>query len=740
MLKQLCQKKITKALPILGAAILGFCAFFIIYGVKALNPTNDSWIMQGYDEGDIIKHYAGWLAFRNSEWSFPLGLANKMAIGEGTLVSYTDSIPWVAILFKILRDFLPETFQYFGLYIFVCFGLQAVGAYKILFYKTNNIYYSYLGTVIFCFAPIFLERSFRHTALGSHWLILFSLLFYFQHRDSHSAKYYIFFGILEVLAIGIHPYFLPMIAIFALLCMVEDIYIKHSYRVIFYFFLQLLSTYISGCIIGVLGNSIAKSRWGFGYFSMNLNALFNPASLGGYTWSNILKTQSQTLGNYDGFNYLGVGILITILTFAIVFLLIRPWNKVIDKLKRYCFLVLACGLLTMFAISNVVTFNERILFTIPLPAFITELCGIFRASSRMFYPVYYLIFIFLLIMIWNVRSKIGVTSVYILIGILTIVQIADMASMIVQKHTSMDENCEYKSILDDDQLQQIASSSSDLMLENCNINSSTKSSLAVWALKNGMGTYYSVSENSGDYAVSAALKTKALDKIKSTHKIGESVIVTSDFDTLVELSTLENVAIYQYKDAWLIVKNYGYIPETNYNDKKEKFTVTNFTDSNWENGISKDGTCLLFEFTDEMLFALKDKKIITCKGEIFSIRNIDFDSKWIHVYVDSNAEKCKYPAEIMIEQCFTDDNVITVANLTDSNWNRGVYVDNRTLLFVYSDGLLMRIWNSDSIAVQDEMYRICDKSFDNKWIQVTLDKDASSCGYPANLIFFNSVY
>lgn len=74
--------------------------------------------MAGYDESDIIQHYSGWLAFRNSEWSFPLGLAKDMAIEDGTYISFTDSIPWVAIFFKLFNQFLPETFQYFGLYVF----------------------------------------------------------------------------------------------------------------------------------------------------------------------------------------------------------------------------------------------------------------------------------------------------------------------------------------------------------------------------------------------------------------------------------------------------------------------------------------------------------------------------------------------------------------------------------------------------------------------------------------------
>ena len=96
------------------AAFIGIGAFLLIYGMTPLDVTNDAWIMAGYDETDIIQHYSGWLAFRNSDWTFPLGIASDMAVGQGTCISYTDSIPWVAIVCKLFRGILPETFRYFA--------------------------------------------------------------------------------------------------------------------------------------------------------------------------------------------------------------------------------------------------------------------------------------------------------------------------------------------------------------------------------------------------------------------------------------------------------------------------------------------------------------------------------------------------------------------------------------------------------------------------------------------------
>src|SRR5699024_2014746 len=56
----------------------------------------------------------------------------------------------------------------------------------------------------------------------------------------------------------------------------------------------------------------------YGYFNLNLNALWNPTSIGdtdplGHTlWSRFLPVQNQVGGNYDAFAYLGLGVLLTL--------------------------------------------------------------------------------------------------------------------------------------------------------------------------------------------------------------------------------------------------------------------------------------------------------------------------------------------------------------------------------------------------------------------------------------------
>ena len=154
---------------------LAATVFLLIYGVYPLDVTNDIWIIRGYDFTDIIQHYAGWCHFRISQWHFPLGLADTLSLCEGTYITYTDSIPYVAILFKLLNPILPQTFQYFGWFALLCFILQAIAAGLLLERRTKNYILILLGEVFFLTNPVVIERTFKHTALGAQWLGLFWL-------------------------------------------------------------------------------------------------------------------------------------------------------------------------------------------------------------------------------------------------------------------------------------------------------------------------------------------------------------------------------------------------------------------------------------------------------------------------------------------------------------------------------------------------------------------------------------
>lgn len=539
-------------------AIIGIIFFFIVYGVTPLDVTNDAWIMAGYDESDLTQHYAGWVLFRSTEWSFPLGMIESMADGTGTMLTFTDSIPIVAIFFKAIDFLLPETFQYFGWYILICFILQSIAGYKIVQRKADKPVWCYVGVVLFLLSPILLERSFRHTALGSHWFVLFAWLIYLRSRDARKVGKEIFsvgYVVLNVLTVLIHPYFLPMVMIFTVLTAWENIlqfrsWIKNG----IYLVVNVVLSYGAGWLIGALGWDVESARFGYGHFSMNLNAIINPRSLGEYEWSKFLPKLPQIHGNYDGFNYLGMGVLV--MSVVAIVIGIRKWITYTDKkqwVNENIYLIIALIFLTVFSITNVVTWNDKELLNIPIPGWLYWKAGIFRASGRIFYPVYYVVFTYIIYQLAEMpQVKVG-------LGILiagTLLQFVDLSGVIEEKHQMMDENSVFVSLLDDEVLTAATGGRTKVTLSAVGDIVEMRR-IAVWAGKNGMKTSYTVA-NSGVYPEADALATEEIATLEAGNCDKTIIYVTQDIEVFTKwMNALDadSFAKYYYNDFYYLIPN-----------------------------------------------------------------------------------------------------------------------------------------------------------------------------------------
>ena len=92
-----------------GVAV-GVVTFLLLYGVAVLNPVNVNWLRHSNDlEGlwDLSQHYLGWVAYRKTPWTFPIGMTEGIT-AEPISVVYTDSIPLFALFFKALSPLLPH--------------------------------------------------------------------------------------------------------------------------------------------------------------------------------------------------------------------------------------------------------------------------------------------------------------------------------------------------------------------------------------------------------------------------------------------------------------------------------------------------------------------------------------------------------------------------------------------------------------------------------------------------------
>lgn len=530
--------------PRLLAAVLGAAAgaavFVWLYGTAVLNPGWDAWILNGYDERDVQQHYAGWLLFRNSHWAFPLGLADTIAAPDGTVISYTDSLPWVSIFFKLLRGVLPATFQWFGLYTLLCFALQgAAGALlgsRGACTRGAAVGLSVLCGALFACLPTLWERAFRHVALASQWLFLFALYAYLEQRaalrrSGRPGAWRWAFPVLAFAAVGVHPYFLPPVMVCALLAAVDHARLTRRVRApLLEFAAALAAALAGGMLCGAIGGDSGLSRHGYGEISMNLNALWNPSSRGGYDWSRLLTALPQQSGQYDGFNYLGLGVL-ALLAAALVLSAVAAVRRpagVRAWWGRNWPVALGCALLTAFAVTNTITFNGWS-FTIPLPQALLDLCGIFRSSGRMFYLVAACLAVWA---VYTVRGALagrrgGQALACAALAAVLAVQLWDLSAAAAQKHAMLQPDTPINTTVANHPDTANLGAGHTCLLAAGEVREDRLRLLAILAGKQGLATNLDIAV-SGSHPAATASRAATAAQLQSGQYDPAAVYVTTD--------------------------------------------------------------------------------------------------------------------------------------------------------------------------------------------------------------------
>ncbi|MCB2286360.1 DUF6311 domain-containing protein [Clostridium algidicarnis] len=474
-------------------SVLGIMAFLLIYGVKVINFTNVDWLMIS---GDLTQHYIGWEFFRDSAWAFPLGMSNNYAYPIGVAITYTDSIPIFALLFKLIRGVLPQRFQYFGLWGIMSFALQG-GFAAIIFKKyIKNIPIVLVATSFIVINPILLRKMFVHTALASHWIILMSLaMWVYKERFTTTKSKVIAWSSVNILAVLIHPYFVPMTMTIMLGFVIDDyIYGKKVKDGIITIVSSIASVLIAFWIIGGFTGESAKSV-GLGDFSMNINALFNPMG-----WSRFI-TKDLPLAKpeqYEGFQYLGVGIIILIPICLIVFIIINRHNvrNIFSTgfmkrfFKKYTSFLVVFIILFFMSLSNVITINNHIIFEYNLPKYIEEIFNIFRSTGRLFWPVtYIIIFALIIYVVTRCKSK---KCVLALLTVLLVVQVGDLSNKMVEKRNYYTSDIEFNYILKSEFWEGVGENFEHIMLIPTYINT--------YSHMSRLATDHNMTLNTGSYA------------------------------------------------------------------------------------------------------------------------------------------------------------------------------------------------------------------------------------------------
>ena len=360
--------------------LLGALVFLILYGVRVLDPTCVDWILNN-PSPDPAQHYLGWVFYRRSGWHLPYLGANYSAIYPyRTSILYTDSIPLLAVLGKLLGGVLPARFQYLGLWGLFCYAMQG-GLAQALIARIGGVrpgdtakgWASVLGAGVLVLFPALNIRMFAHTALAANWLVLLALWLWLCAERSENrpttAKLCLWWGILGLLCAGIHLYYLPMVGMVLVAACVQRVLEKRGPAAV------VLP------VAGFCGAALAE-LFVLGAFAANF-AGYSNGYLSGADLANLFV---PGLGaSWEQEIYAGLGTTIAVVL-ALAGLLVQHKQAGAFFRRHKNVVIAALVLLVLDAIAamgNTVTFAGRTLFTVPIPQVLMDFWAMFSSCARL---------------------------------------------------------------------------------------------------------------------------------------------------------------------------------------------------------------------------------------------------------------------------------------------------------------------------------------------------------------------
>jgi hypothetical protein len=414
------------------AAVAGLLYALIVMGPGPLNPRNVNWVTP-----DPAYHYIGWELFRQDpKLHWPLTYTDRLGYPEGESVALLDLNPLLAVVLKPLSPLLPEPCQYFGLEVVLACTLQFFFAFRIFrLILGANVLGIALCSAFFLLSPPLNYRFMGHYSLSNHWLLLAAVLVQAQQESSDAIRRFVISAVvLTAISVGINPY----IAFQVLLVLTAGVASLLWQR-------RLTLPRAAGMMVLLCGTGFAAAyslglviEGGRGYgtggyrvLSMNLLSLVDPR---GWT-SIILPRLPGVAGQYEGYNYLGIGAL-TLAGIVLVMAVLQRGKLPSLNLRWLIPLLVCCSVLTLMALSTKATLGSGTLVDLDPREKLSGYLAPLRASGRLFWAPYYLILTAVLVGPYLFFSRLWANL--LLAGAL-VLQFADTRALRHWVHTTISE-------------------------------------------------------------------------------------------------------------------------------------------------------------------------------------------------------------------------------------------------------------------------------------------------------------
>jgi hypothetical protein len=334
---------------------------------------------------DMAQVLVGYLYYVQSPWHLPLFYVWALGTPAGTNVIFMDVVPVVALIGKLIHSLTGATVNLYGGYLFLCFALPGVMMTLVLIVARIRYALAAIIAAIFANATSGLLWQWGHTALVAQFLLIGALALYLLSLKAGAWRGLVVAWIAYlILSYLTNMYLFAMVGIVWICAVIQRRLnrLAATREALGTVALTVALVTIVIALSGQFGSGNIPFSWDYGVFSMNLASPIVPQSSGLLPW--LGGVIDATGGQYEGFNYLGFGLLLASL---LVLPVEAIWHR--RNLKRHAALSVAFVALTAFAVSNRAFLGHWQLFELPLPHYLIALFGIFRSSGRFFWLICY---------------------------------------------------------------------------------------------------------------------------------------------------------------------------------------------------------------------------------------------------------------------------------------------------------------------------------------------------------------
>ena len=370
----------SRTTALLTALGIGIVATLLLMPPGVIAGTGGLWRVIGNDNAQSLSMH---IAFQTDSWRLPPLYAANVFWPHGVAISIGDLNPLMSLIAKTIAHSIGIPWiNLMGAWYAACFALlPAACVYAVRGLGARSLTATIAVSLLGVMTPALLARL-GHINLCGHFVFVTALgiSLRLQHHPTR-ARWWAAFGILLV-GVLTHPYLFMLGAALIAAPVLQDAVARRIWRtrepnwpLLARTALVVIAPVI---ILAAASGGMGGGDKGFGTYSMNLLSMVWPQHSG--IFGADLPVLDATGGQYEGFAYLGAGVLLTV----VIWLGLRPWRNV----AAYRGLILTLTLLFLLALGSRIFAGSFKILDLGLKPW-ESIFAVFRANGRAIWPVIY---------------------------------------------------------------------------------------------------------------------------------------------------------------------------------------------------------------------------------------------------------------------------------------------------------------------------------------------------------------